>query len=90
MKADSLFVLEKCNALPDDSQPYTSYSYATESGASISLEDAAIFSSEAEANKGRNTYVIRDGGFRVTTLAKAIRHYVSYNIEANEYHNGGE
>jgi hypothetical protein len=86
--ATKLFVLEKCNALDDDSQPYTSYSYATsENGISTNLPHAAIFASEEEAMRGRlaNNWVIRAGGFKCVTLASAMYHMVSYNAEMKEY-----
>lgn len=89
--ASKLFVLEKCNALPDDSQPYTSYSYATsENGISTDLAHAAIFASEEEAMRGRlgNNWVIRAGAFKCVTLEVAMRHMVSYNLEASEFYDG--
>lgn len=88
LDSTKLFVLAKCNALPDDSQAFTSYSFATsEGGISLSLEHAAIFTSEEATVEGRNPWVVRQGGFKAMTLAEAIGCYVAYNIEANEYHN---
>lgn len=86
-----MFVVEKCNALDDDSQPYTSYSYVTsENVISIELAHAAIFASEVDARIGHRNcdWAIRQGYFKVVTLAVAMRHMVSYNMEASEYHNG--
>jgi len=87
MKANTLYVVQKCCAADDDSQPYTPYSFATETGASLTLEDAVIFTSEADAIKGRNNYVVRDGRFKVVTLAEAIKNYIAYNLERSEFEN---
>jgi hypothetical protein len=87
MNASNLFVLEKCHAADDDSQPYTPYTYATANGLSSDLADAELHLTAESANKSRTPYIAGRGGYKVVTLAEAIKHYVGYNIERSEYEN---
>jgi hypothetical protein len=83
--ATKLYVVERCNALDDDSQPYTSYSWMTsENGISTDLSHAAIFTSEGEAQLAKNTLVIRDGYFHIKTLREALKNYTGYVWERSE------
>lgn len=85
MNASNLFVLEKCHASDDDSQPYTPYTYATGKGWSMDLTDAELHLTAESANKSRTPYIAGLGGYKVVTLAEAIKHTISYHIERSEY-----